>query len=84
MCDEEIRCIGCGSILQDKDSKLSGYMPHSAFNKMIQEPDTSVYCQRCFRLRHYNEITPETKDPTITAIKYHTMFVANGATQNPP
>ena len=51
MCDEEIRCIGCGSILQDKDSKLSGYMPHSAFNKMIQEPDTSVYCQRCFRLR---------------------------------
>ena len=43
MCDEEIRCIGCGSILQDKDSKLSGYMPHSAFNKMIQEPDTSVY-----------------------------------------
>lgn len=58
MCDEEIRCIGCGSILQDKDSKLSGYMPHSAFNKMIQEPDTSVYCQRCFRLRHYNEITP--------------------------
>lgn len=24
---EELRCIGCGSILQDQDPKKSGYLP---------------------------------------------------------
>ena len=55
---EELRCIGCGSILQDQDPKKSGYLPSSALKKALESDDNEVYCQRCFRLRHYNEIMP--------------------------
>ena len=55
---EELRCIGCGSILQDQDPKKSGYLPTSALKKALTSDDNEVYCQRCFRLRHYNEIMP--------------------------
>lgn len=39
------KCVGCGSILQDKDSNKIGYTP-----KM-----DSKYCQRCFKLKNYNQ-----------------------------
>lgn len=55
---EELRCIGCGSILQDQDPKKSGYLPSSALKRALESDDNEVYCQRCFRLRHYNEIMP--------------------------
>lgn len=47
---EEIYCIGCGAKLQNTDPNEVGYTP----KKEISEEQ--VYCQRCFRLRHYNEI----------------------------
>lgn len=56
--DEELICIGCGTKLQSTDPKKAGYLPASALKKAQQQEDTAVYCQRCFRLRHYNEITP--------------------------
>lgn len=56
--DEEIKCIGCGSTLQSEDSNKSGYLPKSALEKAMKNEDSDVYCQRCFRLRHYNEIMP--------------------------
>lgn len=56
--EEELRCIGCGSVLQDQDPKKSGYLPASALKKAMEEEMQEVYCQRCFRLRHYNEIMP--------------------------
>jgi len=40
---EEILCIGLG------------FTPQSALEKGLETGE--VYCQRCFRLRHYNEIT---------------------------
>ncbi|WP_290033772.1 ribosome biogenesis GTPase YqeH [Ligilactobacillus cholophilus] len=49
---DELRCIGCGAIIQTEDSDKAGYIPKSALEK--QKDD--IYCQRCFRLRHYNEI----------------------------
>lgn len=55
---EEIRCIGCGAILQDKDPKKAGYLPSGALKKVESGEIEEVYCQRCFRLRHYNEIMP--------------------------
>lgn len=58
MSEEEIRCIGCGSILQDQDAKKSGYLPASALNKALNGEVEDVYCQRCFKLRHYNQIMP--------------------------
>ncbi len=47
-----INCIGCGGKLQNEDSKKPFYTP-----KKITEDET-IYCQRCYRMRHYGEITP--------------------------
>jgi ribosome biogenesis GTPase YqeH len=43
-------CIGCGVQIQTEDETKVGYAPPSALEK-----DT-VICQRCFRLKHYNEV----------------------------
>ena len=52
--EEEIRCIGCGALLQTSDKTKAGYTPKAALEKGLESGE--VYCQRCFRLRHYNEI----------------------------
>ena len=52
---EEILCIGCGAIIQTTDKTGLGFTPQSALEKGLETGE--VYCQRCFRLRHYNEIT---------------------------
>ncbi len=41
------KCKGCGVELQYSDPKLIGYTPK----------ETSEYCQRCFRLRNYDDVT---------------------------
>lgn len=46
----DIKCVGCGSILQTEDKNQEGYIPQSGLHK--EEP----ICQRCYRLRHYNEV----------------------------
>lgn len=56
--DEDIICIGCGAVLQSDDPKQAGYLPASALEKAKSEDSDDVYCKRCFRLRHYNEIMP--------------------------
>lgn len=48
-------CIGCGAQIQTVDKTAAGYIPASALKKNLAAED--VYCQRCFRLRHYNEIS---------------------------
>ncbi|HIW71031.1 MAG TPA: ribosome biogenesis GTPase YqeH [Candidatus Levilactobacillus faecigallinarum] len=53
---EPLRCIGCGAVIQTTDKAAPGYTPQSALDKGIE--NNEVYCQRCFRLRHYNEIVP--------------------------
>ncbi|MFC4653065.1 ribosome biogenesis GTPase YqeH [Lactococcus nasutitermitis] len=55
--NEELRCIGCGALIQSEDKNGLGYLPASALQKKL-ENDDELYCQRCFRLRHYNEIVP--------------------------
>ena len=40
-------CKGCGITLQYQDEKAPGYAPK----------EDAVYCQRCFRLRHYDDVT---------------------------
>lgn len=47
---EEIRCIGCGAVIQTEDPDKIGYAPKSSLN------NEQVICKRCFRLKHYNEI----------------------------
>lgn len=43
-------CIGCGIKVQTENPAEIGYAPTSALEK------ESIICQRCFRLKHYNEV----------------------------
>lgn len=51
---EELHCIGCGALIQTENPGELGYTPKSALEKGLETGE--VYCQRCFRLRHYNDI----------------------------
>lgn len=51
---EELRCIGCGSIIQSDDQTKPGFVPTSKLN----QESSDIICRRCFRLRNYNEVTP--------------------------
>ncbi|MFC4760936.1 ribosome biogenesis GTPase YqeH [Fructobacillus durionis] len=53
---EGLYCIGCGALMQVKDKEEAGYLPMSALQKQLESEQ--LLCQRCFRLRHYNEIQP--------------------------
>ncbi|WP_026674610.1 ribosome biogenesis GTPase YqeH [Alkalihalobacterium bogoriense] len=50
MLERETICAGCGVKVQSEHKDKLGYTPASALQKDI------VICQRCFRLRHYNEV----------------------------
>lgn len=52
---ESLHCIGCGIAIQTKDKEAAGFTPKAALDKGLETGQ--LYCQRCFRLRHYNEIT---------------------------
>lgn len=45
-----IYCQGCGAPIQTDDPNETGYVPASALK------NDTVICQRCFRLKHYNEV----------------------------
>lgn len=49
-------CIGCGAILQSEDENKAGYVPSSVLKREYSELQ-DIYCRRCFRLRHYNEVS---------------------------
>lgn len=53
---ENVNCQGCGVLIQTSDPAATGYTPKSSLLK------ENVLCQRCFRLKHYNEI----QDVSIT------------------
>jgi len=63
---EELKCIGCGAVIQSTDNQLPGFIPESKLN---DNPE-NVVCRRCFRLKNYNEITPVkiTKDDYVNII----------------
>lgn len=50
--NEMPHCIGCGTQIQTEDKNEPGYAPASTLEK------EDVICQRCFRLKNYNEIQP--------------------------
>ena len=51
---DKYQCIGCGAQIQTESAKEIGYLPASAFSKGLDKGD--FYCQRCFKLRNYNEL----------------------------
>ncbi len=52
MSENDVRCIGCGGILQNTDQHKPFYTPKEIDN------EGDIYCQRCFRMRHYGEVIP--------------------------
>ena len=42
------KCIGCGSILQSESAKKEGFVKLSVYDK-------ALYCERCFKIKHYGE-----------------------------
>nr|WP_134687197.1 ribosome biogenesis GTPase YqeH [Brevibacillus migulae] len=56
MTEEAIHCAGCGIEIQTDDQAKPGYTPRSALDR-----DT-VICQRCYRIKHYNEVAPVSMD----------------------
>ena len=52
---KELICPGCGSVIQTVDKTKEGFIPENALTKKLENKE-EVYCQRCFRIRNYNEI----------------------------
>lgn len=48
--EQELICSGCGVKIQTERKDDLGYTPKSALEREV------VICQRCFRLKHYNDI----------------------------
>ena len=46
---EELRCYGCGAIIQSEDEKKIGFVPKNALDR------SQVLCKRCFRLKNYHQ-----------------------------
>lgn len=51
------QCSGCGVPLQTDDAERAGYIPAQALER------SPVICQRCFRIKNYNEATPAPLKP---------------------
>lgn len=55
------KCLGCGSSLQIQDTTKSGYVSEEKF-------DSAIYCERCFRLKHYHEMRLDSLNYTNEAL----------------
>ena len=71
---EALYCIGCGAKLQTTDPKAPGYLPAGTMAKAQADPDGELSCQRCFRLRHYNDI----QDVSLTDDDFLRLLTALG------
>lgn len=57
--EEGLFCIGCGARIQVDEPNKSGYLPEQLLIKELDKnDDLNLMCQRCFRLRNYNQIQP--------------------------
>ncbi|MGR3741603.1 ribosome biogenesis GTPase YqeH [Companilactobacillus sp. DQM5] len=54
--NQDLYCVGCGSKLQTTEKTKAGYLPENTLKKYIESDEQELYCQRCFRLRNYNDI----------------------------
>ena len=58
---KEIYCKGCGALIQTTDKTKPGYISESM---VVSFKPNNMICQRCFRIRHYNEVYPYTVSNT--------------------
>jgi len=50
------KCLGCGVTLQTIDPQMPGYIRQDVFENLNEENGV-VYCERCYKLIHYNQNT---------------------------
>ncbi|MDO4670286.1 MAG: ribosome biogenesis GTPase YqeH [Aerococcus sp.] len=62
--------MGCGAQIQMSDPNERGYTPKSAYEKGLAKGE--LYCQRCFKLRHYNQLEK------VQTSKEEFMAILNG------
>lgn len=48
--EKEIRCYGCGALIQTENEKKIGFVPKNALKQ------ENVLCKRCFRMKNYHEL----------------------------
>lgn len=60
----DIKCIGCGALLHNESPKQVGYTPIDLAT-LEEREQADIYCQRCFRLRNYNELSPVAINPDL-------------------
>lgn len=61
----EWRCIGCGGPLQNTDSLGAFYTPKA------QDEAVPIYCERCYKIRHYGQIKPSFLTDTMVYETLH-------------
>lgn len=63
--NKEIKCFGCGAIIQNDNEKHIGYVPQTAMK------NDAVLCQRCFQLKNYHKLqeTNMTKDDFLSILQ---------------
>ncbi|WP_249030355.1 ribosome biogenesis GTPase YqeH [Tannockella kyphosi] len=47
---QELKCFGCGAIIQSENENKIGFVPKNATN------NEHVLCRRCFRMKNYHEL----------------------------
>lgn len=62
---KEMKCFGCGAIIQNENEKHIGYVPKSAMSHQ------QILCQRCFQLKNYHKLqeTSLTKDDFLKILQ---------------
>ncbi len=66
------KCLGCGAILQSTDTQKTGYI-------IKEKITTSKYCERCYKIIHYNEKKathlPHINEYILKEVNEHAEFV---------
>lgn len=52
-----MKCEGCGIDIQTIERNEDGYLPESVFIEKTESKEI-LLCQRCFKLKHYNQLMP--------------------------
>ncbi len=62
---KELKCYGCGAIIQNENEKNIGYVPKNAMKQ------DHLLCQRCFQLKNYHRLqeTNLTKDDFLNILQ---------------
>lgn len=62
---QDIKCFGCGAIIQNDNQKKIGYVPKSAMHNEY------ILCQRCFQLKNYHKLQESglTKDDFLKILQ---------------